>query len=84
MNAHRLFPRLAAALALAALFSHSAPAAESNRIVVSGFQHPESVVHDTMLDLYLVSNVGVLPPSGFPVRWIITASSHGCPPKASY
>jgi hypothetical protein len=57
---------MAAALALAALFSHSAPAAESNRIVVSGFQHPESVVHDTMLDLYLISNVGVLPPNGFP------------------
>jgi hypothetical protein len=66
MNAHRLSPRMAAALTLAVLFSHTAPAAESNRILVSGFQHPESVVHDTMLDVYLVSNVGVLPPSGFP------------------
>jgi hypothetical protein len=33
-------------------------AADTERIVVSGFQTPESVVHDTIADLYLVSNVG--------------------------
>jgi len=37
-----------------------------DRVAVAGFTHPGSVVHDTMLDLYLVSNVGELPPTGFP------------------
>jgi hypothetical protein len=66
MNAQRLFPHVAAALALAALSSATVLAAEPDRVVVSGFDHPESVVHDTILDLYLVSNVGTLPPGGFP------------------
>jgi hypothetical protein len=66
MTFRRLFPRIAAALALAALSFAPRLSAQSNRLVVSGFEHPESVVHDTLLDLYLVSNVGSLPPSGFP------------------
>jgi hypothetical protein len=33
-------------------------AAQTERIVVSGFETPESVLHDPDLDLYLVSNVG--------------------------
>jgi hypothetical protein len=66
MNFHRLFPRIAAALTLAALSFATTISAQSDRLVVSGFEHPESVVHDTLLDVYLVSNVGSLPPSGFP------------------
>jgi len=66
MNSDRLFPRFAAALALATLSFGPRLSAQSDRLVVSGFEHPESVVHDTLLDLYLVSNVGALPPSGFP------------------
>src|SRR6266478_2337527 len=46
--------------------AHSARKTIPERIVISGFQTPESVVHDTALDLYLVSNVGPLPPGGFP------------------
>src|SRR5215471_16504414 len=30
----------------------------AQKIVVSGFDTPESVVHDTVADVYLVSNVG--------------------------
>src|SRR5512145_819280 len=33
-------------------------------MVVSGFEPPESVVHDRILDLYLVSNVGLGNPAG--------------------
>jgi len=66
MNTRRFYSRMAAVLAFAAVYSPTAPAAESERVVIPGFERPESVVHDTMLDLYLVSNVGVLPPSGFP------------------
>src|SRR5689334_14364668 len=65
MNFPCLFPRIAA-VALATLSFAPILSAESDRLVVSGFEHPESVVHDTLLDLYLVSNVGSLPPSGFP------------------
>ena len=65
MNHRSFFPCIAA-LALVALSAAPVPAAESDRIVVSGFQRPESAVYDTMLDLYLVSNVGDLPVTGFP------------------
>jgi hypothetical protein len=66
MNSRRLLARIAAALALATVSFVPRLSAESDPLVVSGFEHPESVVHDTLLDLYLVSNVGSLPPSGFP------------------
>ena len=67
MNARRRSTGITAALAVVALFRAVSAADESgDRLVVAGFQHPESVVHDTMLDVYLVSNVGELPPSGFP------------------
>jgi hypothetical protein len=66
MNFRRLSPLVAAALALATLSFAPRLSAQSDRLVVFGFEHPESVVHDTLLDLYLVSNVGALPPSGFP------------------
>jgi hypothetical protein len=65
MNFRCLFPRIAA-VALATLSFAPRLSAQSDRLVVSGFEHPESIVHDTLLDLYLVSNVGSLPPSGFP------------------
>jgi hypothetical protein len=67
MNARRRSNGLTVALAVVALVPAVSAAAESDdRLAVAGFQHPESVVHDTMLDVYLVSNVGDLPPSGFP------------------
>jgi hypothetical protein len=67
MNARCRSTGIAAALAVVILFPVVSAADESgDRLAVTGFQHPESVVHDTMLDVYLVSNVGDLPPSGFP------------------
>jgi hypothetical protein len=67
MNARRISTGLIAAFALVALLPAVLAAEQSgDRLTVTGFQHPESVVHDTMHDLYLVSNVGELPPSGFP------------------
>lgn len=47
------------ALALTTLCVSLAIAAEPETIVVSGFQTPESVVHDRIADWYLVSNVGI-------------------------
>ena len=47
------------ALALTALCVSSGSAAEPETIVVSGFETPESVVHDSIADCYLVSNVGI-------------------------
>ena len=67
MNARRTSAGLMAAVALVGLLPGVRAADQSgDRLTVAGFQHPESVVHDTMLDLYLVSNVGELPPTGFP------------------
>ena len=67
MNARPRSTGMTVALAVVALFPTVSAADESgDRLAVAGFQHPESVVHDTMLDVYLVSNVGDLPPSGFP------------------
>src|SRR3954451_25168088 len=39
------------------------PAGTGEPIVVSGFQTPESVVHDRVMDWYLVSNVGLGDPA---------------------
>jgi hypothetical protein len=67
MNARRTPAGLMAAVALLGLLPVVRAADPSgDRLAVAGFNHPESVVHDTMLDLYLVSNVGELPPTGFP------------------
>jgi sugar lactone lactonase YvrE len=56
MNPRKLFLRVSPALGAAVLFAASAKA--DNQIVVSGFISPETVVHDTITDVYLVSNVG--------------------------
>ena len=56
MNPRKLFLRVSPALGAAVLFAASAEA--DSRIVVSGFISPETVVHDTITDVYLVSNVG--------------------------
>jgi sugar lactone lactonase YvrE len=53
-----LISRTAVSLGIVALFATSILRADSHLIVVSGFQTPESVVHDPIADLYLVSNVG--------------------------
>jgi hypothetical protein len=58
--------RASATLGIAVLFAVCPLRADSERVVVSGFEAPESVVHDTLMDVYLVSNVGALPPGGFP------------------
>src|SRR5260370_4832382 len=58
MNTRNSFLRASVALGLASLFAVTTPAADSDRIVVSGFRSPESVVHDPLTDVYLVSNVG--------------------------
>jgi hypothetical protein len=48
----------AAAFGAAVVLLSTAAYADSGRIVVTGFQTPESVVHDPITDVYLVSNVG--------------------------
>src|SRR5882724_4242538 len=58
MNTRTSFLRASAALGLASLFALSTQAADSDRMVVSGFRSPESVIHDPLTDVYLVSNVG--------------------------
>jgi len=58
MNTQKVFLRASAAFGLALLLAASTPAADSGRIVVSGLRGPESVVHDPLTDVYLVSNVG--------------------------
>jgi sugar lactone lactonase YvrE len=45
-------------LAVLVVFAALATPALAQRIVVTGFETPESVVHDTEEDIYLVSNVG--------------------------
>jgi sugar lactone lactonase YvrE len=53
-----------ASLGVAALLAICPLMGQTERIVVSGFEAPESVVHDRILDLYLVSNVGGGNPAG--------------------
>jgi len=76
MNARNLFLRASAALGLAFLGTASTLAADSDRIVVSGFRGPESVVHDPLTDVYLVSNVGG-PPVMFNRGFISRVSPQG-------
>ena len=42
---------------------------------VTGFETPESVVHDRVLHFYLVSNVGVGNPAGFDGNGFISRAS---------
>jgi sugar lactone lactonase YvrE len=58
MNTHHFFERVLVAVWALVLAATPSIAHESNVIVVSGFQTPESVVHDGKADVYLVSNVG--------------------------
>ena len=58
MNTRNAFLRASVACGLASLFAVTTLAADSDRIVVSGFSSPESVLHDPLTDVYLVSNVG--------------------------
>ena len=58
MNTRTLFLRASVTLGLASLFALSTLAADSDRIVIPGFSSPESVVHDSLTDVYLLSNVG--------------------------
>src|SRR4051812_7593691 len=76
MNAQKLFLRASAALGLVFLFTAPSLAADSDRIVVSGFRSPESVVHDPLTDIYLVSNVGG-PPVIFNHGFISRVSPQG-------
>jgi len=58
MKVPKLISRTAVSLGIVALFATSILRADSHLVVVSGFQTPESVVHDSIADVYLVSNVG--------------------------
>jgi outer membrane protein assembly factor BamB len=59
METRYLFLSFPVALGTTALLAISSLTAGTEHIVVSGFQTPESAVHDTIADLYLVSNVGL-------------------------
>jgi hypothetical protein len=58
MNNRALFLRASGTVALASLLAVCSPGASSGQISVSGFVSPETVIHDTLTDVYLVSNVG--------------------------
>ena len=58
MNNRTLFLRTYSTVGLASLLTVCTLAADSQRIAVSGFVSPETVIHDPLTDLYLVSNVG--------------------------
>lgn len=58
MTTNRTFRRISVFTVIAATLAVSALQAQPGRIVVSGFQTPESAIHDTISDVYLVSNVG--------------------------
>lgn len=58
MNTQTVVTRVSTLVGFALLIAASVPAADTDRIVVSGFRGPESVVHDPLTDVYLVSNVG--------------------------
>ena len=64
-----------ATLAVAALLAVCPLMGQTERIVVSGFQAPESVVHDRILDLYLVSNVGAGNPAALDSNGFISRVS---------
>ena len=76
MNTRTLFLRASAALVLVLLVVAPTLAADSDRIVVSGFRGAESVVHDPLTDVYLVSNVGG-PPVIFNHGFISRVSPQG-------
>ena len=76
MNTQTVFLRASAALWLGSLFALPSLAADPDRIVVSGFRGPESVVHDPLTDVYLVSNVGG-PPVIFNHGFISRVSPQG-------
>jgi hypothetical protein len=61
MQTQRWFYRFQAAVAVVMVSAVSVPAAESGPTIISGFVSPETVVHDELTDLYLVSNVGGSP-----------------------
>ena len=64
-----------ASLGLVALLAICPLMGQTERIVVSGFETPESVVHDRILDLYLVSNVGLGNPAGLDSNGFISRVS---------
>ena len=61
MNNRTFFLRTCSTVGLASLLTVCSLAADSDRITVSGFVSPETVIHDPLTDLYLVSNVGGSP-----------------------
>lgn len=58
MTIRKLFQAVRVSLGAAVFLATPPVSAQNERIVVSGFESPESVLHDPDLDLYLVSNVG--------------------------
>jgi hypothetical protein len=77
MTTKHLFQHIPASLGLAVSLGISAAAGASERIVVDGFQTPESVIHDTTADVYLVSNVGPGNPAGIDHNGFISRVSPG-------
>ena len=57
MTTKHLFHFIRASLGVAASVGMLPAAGEHEHLVVNGFQTPESAIHDTIADIYLVSNV---------------------------
>jgi hypothetical protein len=78
MDNRHLFLRTAIVLGIAILCSTSSLAAGDEHLIVSGFEKPESVVHDPIQDVYLVSNVGPGNPGALDRNGFISrVSPHG-------
>ena len=80
MTTTQFVSRMLFAAALTTFFSapvFGEPAGAGEPIVVSGFQAPESVVHDRVMDWYLVSNVGLGNPAAFDHNGFISKVSPG-------
>ena len=65
------------ALAITTISAAPALATDTPPMIVSGFQTPESVVHDAIADWYLVSNVGIGNPAALDHNGFISNVSPG-------
>jgi hypothetical protein len=80
MTTTQFVPRMLVAAALTTFLSapvFAEPAGTGELFVVSGFQTPESVVHDRVMDWYLVSNVGLGNPAALDHNGFISKVSPG-------
>jgi hypothetical protein len=77
MTNSQFIHRVLLALAITTISAAPALATDTPPMIVSGFQTPESVVHDAIADWYLVSNVGIGNPAALDHNGFISKVSPG-------